>query len=546
MKIYKLFLFIFILSLVGCGKDANTQEQDIKTTQATQEQTINEQASDEQTVDVQEEKQTPVSGGELILSMRMPKTFNPLINQDVTVDNILKLIFEPLFTITEDTLKPVPNLASGYSLSEDGKTVYIDMKQDIYWQDGKSITASDVIFSLDTIKKNPDSIYAKALDKVSSYSSNGQRVVINYKEPYSFFAYNLCFPIIPKHYYQNIAKEDEYGIDIKEPLGSGSYKFSSYRLANELILQKTSNFKGTPYIDTIKVIITPDYQTDLYAFEKNIINAINIDFSNWGDLSYKREKLTTGINSNNFEYLGFNFDKPIFKNGFLRKAIAYAIPKDEILKNIYLNNGVKAISPINPKSYLAYKELETYEYSVEDAIEVLGKANLTKDVLNFSILVNKENKERIEMAMLIQKRLSQIGLNITVVKKPFEEYKKDLEEGNFDMFLGGIDFGIIPNLQSFLTSTGTGEGGINYQNFKDEHMDELIENMYKATSEESFIQQAISMQKYFVEQLPVVGIVFKNQMLLTDYTIKGDKQPNIYNQFNNIEKWYIEQEVDND
>lgn len=537
MKKYKIFLLSFVFGLTGCQIEKNEKT----SPEIHAEENINQEQAEKE---LKKEKVTP--GGELILSMRMPKTFNPIVNQDVTVDNILKLVFEPLFTITSDTLKPVPNLASEYSLSEDGKTLVITMRNDIYWQDGQPLTAKDVVFSLDTIKKNPQSLYINVLENIASYSSSGSKVIINYKEPYSFFAYNLCFPIIPKHYYQKITKEDEYGIDIKEPLGSGSYKFSSYRLANELILEKVSNFKGTPNIDKIKVVITSDNKTDLYAFEKNIINSINIDFSNWGELSYKRDKITTGINSNNFEYLGFNFDKAIFKNSFLRKAIAYVIPKDEILKNIYLNNGVKTTSPINPKSYLYSKDIQNYDYNIEEAIVSLGKANLTKDMLNFQLLVNKENKERVETATLIQKRLNQIGININIVKKPFEEYKKDLEDGNFDMFLGGIDFGLIPNFASFLSSVGTGDGGINYQNFKDEHMDKLVEQMYKATSEKTFIQASIELQKYFAEQLPVVGIVFKNQMLLTDYTIKGAKQPNLYSQFNNIEKWYIEQEVKND
>ena len=541
MKIYKGFLIIFIFFiLVGCQNKNKLVEQPINENNSIDK---TEEISIEQTAENIKTK-TPVEGGELILSMRMPKTLNPLINEDVTVDSILKLIFEPLFIIDSETLKPIPNLVSSYSISEDGMSVYINMRDDIYWHDGTQVTAKDVVFSLDTIKATPTSLYTNALNKVSSYSSKGNQVIINYTEPYSFFIYNLCFPIIPSSYYKN-------NLDIEnskslKPVGSGSFKYSSYRLANELILEKTTSFKGTPYINSIKVIITPDNETDLYAFEKNVINSITIDFSNWGNLNYKREKISTGITSNNFEYLGFNFEKDIFKNIELRKAIAYAIPKDEIIKNIYLNNGQKTITPINPKSFLAYSEIESYDYSIQKSIEALGKANLTKEMTNFNILVNEENNERVETAELIQKRLSQIGLNTTVVKKTFEEYKKDLESGNFDMFLAGIDFGIIPNLQSFLMSSGTGQDGINYQNFKDERMDFLLGNMYKSISEEAFIKSAIDMQQYFAEQLPVVGIFFKDQILLTDYTVKGDKKPNIYNQFNNIEKWYIEQEVEDD
>ncbi len=547
MKIYKGFFIVFVcFILVGCNKSTKTNiETDILLNNE-EEKNKTEETDVEEIIEkvIEKQEEMPKEGGEMVLSMRMPKTLNPIINEDVTVDTILKLIFEPLFTIDSENLGAVPNLASGYSISEDGKTVYITMKDGIYWHDGKPITAKDVVFSLNTIKSTPDSLYSSALYKVSSYSSKGNQVIINYIEPYSFFNYNLCFPIIPEHYYKN-SLNIENGKSLK-PVGSGSFKYFSYRLANELILEKTTSFKGTPYIEKIKIIITPDGKTDLYAFERNVINSIAIDFSNWGDLNYKREKINTSIISNNFEYLGFNFNKNIFKNLEFRKAIAYCIPKDEIIKNIYLGNGQKALAPINPKSFLAYKDIEKYDYSIQKSIEALGKANLTKEDANISLLVNEENKERIESAELIQKRMNQIGLNVTIIKKPFDEYKKQLETGNFDMFLGGINFGIVPNLQSFLMSSGTGEGGINYQGFKDSKMDFLVGNMYSAKSTEAFLNEAIKMQQYFSEQIPVVGIFFKDEILLTDFTIRGDKKPNIYNQFNNIEKWYIEQGVEND
>lgn len=541
MKIYKTFLFSLIfVFLVGCQNEKGTQQIE-ETQQTEQTQAQSEIESSQITIQGPEQKQIPTEGGQLILSMRMPKTLNPLINEDATVDDILKLVFEPLFTIDTKTLKPVPNLASSYSISEDGKTVYINMRDDILWHDGNKVTAKDVVFSLDVIKSNPQSLYANALNKVASYSSNGSQVVIKYTEPYSFFIYNLCFPVIPSHYYKN-------GLDINskqsfQPIGNGSFKYESYRLANELILKKTTSFKGTPYIDSIKVIVTSDQETDLYALERNVINSLSLDFSKWSNLNYKREKLATSITTNDFEYLGFNFDKEIFKNVNFRKAVAYCIPKNEIIQNIYLGNGIETISPINPKSFLAYEEIEKYQYSMENAIQALGKANLTKEMTNFTLLVNLENKERLETAELIKKRLNQMGLNVTIIKKNFDEYKKDLETGNFDMFLAGIDFGILPNYASFLTSSGTGEGGVNYQNFKDAKMDTLVSNMYMATSEQNFLNASYEMQKYFVQTLPVVGIFFKDDILVTDYTIKGEKQPNIYNQFDNIEKWYIEQEV---
>ena len=215
MKIYKLFLIIFVFTiLVGCENSSKNENQptNVETTinqeaieNNTEQNTQNssEIVSEQITTQAKEEIQNPVEGGELALSMRMPKTLNPLVNEDITVDNILKLIFEPLFTIDSETLKPIPNIASDYSIEEGGKTVSITIRDDIYWHDGKQLTAKDVIFSLDTIRATENSLYKSALNNVASYSNKGNKVIINYTEPYSFFMYKLCFPIIASHYYKN-------------------------------------------------------------------------------------------------------------------------------------------------------------------------------------------------------------------------------------------------------------------------------------------------------------------------------------------------------
>ncbi len=510
MKIKLLILLIFIF-LTGCTSSIDTS--------------FSTALEDNDTIDKE-----PTEGGSITLSMRAPKTLNPLLNEDYTVDNILKLIFEPLFTIDEN-FNPIPNLASSYSLSEDGLTLTINMRTDIYWHDGASITAEDVIFSLDVIKDNPSSIYYNVLNKISSYSQSGNSVIINYTEPYALYLYNLCFPIIPKHYYKNNLSSDSDASF--SPIGSGVYKFSSYRLANNLTLEKVTTYKGTPYIDTINVIFTPDRETDLSAFETNITDSLTVNFDELSTLNFNREKVSYTFTTNNFEFLGFNNTKDIFQNIYLKKAIAYAIPKDSIIQSIMLDNGIKSTSPINP---IYTNSSDYYEYDTTKAIDNLALANLTET--SFSILVNSENEVRLEIAEIIKSNLEQLGLNITIVSKPFDEYIELLTNDDFDMFLGGINFGLTPDFESFISSSGI-EEGVNYFNYSNEQMDNLLKTMLTATNEQDFLKGINDFETFFYEQLPFVGLFFKENILVTDASILGNKYPTIYNQFNNIELWYI-------
>ncbi|MBR1442797.1 MAG: ABC transporter substrate-binding protein [Firmicutes bacterium] len=477
--------------------------------------------------------------GSITLSMRRPKTLNPLINSDHTVDNILKLVFEPLFTLDE-TQRPVPDLAESYSLSSDGMTLEVRLKDGLKWHDGTDLTADDVIFSLDTIKSSPSEIYKSSLGNVESYASSGKKtVIINYSAPYGACLYNLCFPIIPEHYYKDALDEDSP--QNLKPVGSGAYEFKSYRTVREVELESYPDyFKGEAGIKYIKVIITSDKDTDLYAFEQNITDAITIGVAEWGKFSTTNNIQATAFNSNNFEFLGFNHHNEVLDNINIRHAIAHAIPRDEIIENIYVGNARSSIAPINPNSWLsAEDETQQYEYSLEKASEYVRESGISEDRLKLTLLVNSENKERVEAAKLIIKSLNQTGFEITLLEKSYADYIQLLKDDNFELFMGGAVLSKTPDLRSLLLSSGQGDGGLNYFNFSEAQMDTLLNNAVNARSEGEFLAAETEIQKYCSTQLPCIGIAFKDSILLTDTKIGGTITPTLNNSFDNIEKWYL-------
>lgn len=523
-----IFFVIMIAALCGCSEDGYSSMSAALSAETT---------SQAETESKDVGQAAPVSGGTLRLSMRIPKTFNPLLNEDVTVDNVLKLVFEPLFMIDTD-FRVVPSLAQSYKLSDDGKVLTLSLKQGLQWQDGTSITADDIVFSLDTIRTSPNSIYKSALENVSSYSAYDKNtVIINYSQPNGLCMYNLCFPIIPKHYYdKNLSLDSDVNL---KPLGSGQYKFSSYEIVKQLTLVKCANFKGEPYIDNILVLITPDKQTDLNAFEQGITDVIVADVSEWGKFNTSKKIDAVQINTNNYEFLGFNFQKPVFTNINIRKAIAYAIPYDDITGNIYLENAVKALTPVNPASWLyCTEDITSYRYDLTKAREYLNQSGMSG--INISLLVNTENNERSEAAKLISNALNQIGISVNIVEKSYEEYISLLQSGDFDMFLGGALLLPSSDIRSLFFSAST-SNGINYFRYGDSKMDFLLGEAYSAIGEEAYKNAFYEVQRYFAEQMPCIGIGFKNDILLTNHSIMGEKLPTPNNFFNNIGEWYAEE-----
>ncbi len=477
---------------------------------------------------------SPRYGGTLKMSMRIPKTLNPLVNEDVTVDKVLKIMFEPLFK-KDNTGKVVPNIAESYVFTNDILTIKI--KSGLKWHDGTDITTKDVIFSLDTIKSLGDkSIYKDALKNVSSYTESGDTITIKLSSPYYYSIYNFCFPVISSSYYAN--KIDINSDVSMKPMGNGCFKFSSYRQANELILEKCEGINGSPYIDKISVIITEDRQTDLYAFEQAVTDVIQSDISEWGKYSANKKINIKEYDTNNFEFLGYNFKKPLLADISVRQAISQAVPSGEITKNVYLNHGITSRIPINPNMWFYSEDSISKKYSIKNAANIIEKKGYTKNNLKISILVNYENKSRCEAASIISDKLNQIGFDCSVNKQPFDVYQNLLKSDNFDLFIGGIKLSNLGELKPFLSSQAM-SSGINVCNYSSAQMDELLTKTETASGDEAFKTAYEELQKFIDREIPCTGICFKYSAILTNENIHGEKNPTIDNIYNDIHKWYI-------
>jgi len=529
---YFFYITIFIIAILffGCTDENKNSEHNSEISETEESNTEN----NSENVSSKQENSSPQYGGTLKLSMRMPKSLNPLINEDITVDKILKIMFEPLFK-KDKTGKIIPNIAESYSFFND--TLTIKIKDGLKWHDGTDITANDVIFSLNLIKSQGEkSIYKDALTNVSSYSNVGNVITIKLTRPFYYSIYNLCFPVISAGYY-NGKTTLESDVNMR-PMGSGSFKFSSYQLAHELILEKCNGINGSPYIDKISALITDDRETELYAFEQSVTEAVQSDISEWGKFSAGKEINITEYDTNDFEFLGFNFRNPLLAALNTRQAISQSIPLDEIVEGVYLNHGVKSHLPINPNMWYYDKDVIPPEYNLETAKEIIETAGYTKDNLKFSILVNEENKSRCEAASIIADRLNQIGFEITVNKQKFETYQNLLKSDNFDMFIGGVRLSNLGELKPFLSS-GAITAGINLCNYSNTQTDALLTKLETSADDEAFRTAQEELQKFLNREIPCVGICFKYSAVLTNKNINGQKNPTADNIYNDIQKWYI-------
>ena len=533
-------LLVLVMIFSGCA--ANEDE-------ATSGTAVGSQVGEGNVMQQEDQKEEKTA---LYLSMRTAFTLNPLLNEEETVDRILKLIYESFVSIDEMG-KPVPNIAENWYYSEESRVLNVRIRQGLTWHDGSPITPSDVVFSINALKQCRDTgVYAVCAQRILSAEVTGENTVaITFYTADSNNLYALTFPLISEAYYggEDLATSEKNFA----PLGNSIYAFESYTPAKELRLVATDNsFSSRPNIEHVSVSITSSGDTDVFSFEQGMIDALVADETVLGAVNLEENSRSYSFTENYYDFLGFQFENPVLSDLSVRRAIAYAIPKESILEGVYPQNAVRAEAPLNPNSWMNQRHNETYGYNLQSARDLLAEAGFTSaqqegeplsrntqegtERLVFTILVNEENTKRVQAAARIAESLNSIGFDVTVEEVPFAEYTARLENGDFTLFLGGWKLSYMPDFGYFF-ETGAAH---NYGHYSSAAMDAAISAYRQAIGETAMTEAMARLQEVFLAELPYVGIAFLNGALFLNDQISGVGLPTEFHPLEGMEYWQLE------
>ena len=326
----------------------------------------------------------------------------------------------------------------------------------------------------------------------------------------------------------------------------------SYKQAAELILEANSSYHGeTPNISRIRVKVTAGEETDINSFEQGMTDVLVTDAMEAGRYADEGISGIYQYTSNQYDFIAFNFNKELFQDKSLRQAVAYALPKESLMESVYLNYGVMTNTPINPKSWLYEENVALYNYNPGMASTFLKNSGwadadkngrLEKNVngvtqsLKATILVNKENTGRLQIASKLKEELTAIGFDITIDKQPFAAYQEKFINGQYDIVVGGWKCSEVTDLTPFF---GT-EGSLNYIGYSNAEVDQLLAAAKSAIGEGPTLLAYSSLQKKLAEELPYISIAYRNQAVFASKNVGGEISPVESNVFRGIETWTYE------
>ena len=451
-------------------------------------------------------------------------TINPLITNNKEILNIDKLIFEPLINITEDYRIEMCLATECSKISDTSYVVKIDNNKK--WQDGSSLIAKDIQFTIERLKEGR-SAYSINVEKVSGVEIlDSSTVRINLSEPVSYFEYNLTFPILPNNYYMG---EDFY-TTTKVPMGTGMYKISQLNSEN-IVLEKNQNWWNKNNVDanieTVNIKIFSEIGELYNSFKLgniDIFTTANYNLENYiGTIGYAKYEFP----GRSFDYLAFNCQDNILKDTEVRKAIGYAIDKTNIVSSVYSNNYYVSDFPLDYGNYLYTDMSVSSGYNSEQSKQILN--NKTKRI-SLTLIVDRENQDRIAVAENIKASLGQVGINITINKVSNAQYNTILQTKNYQMILTGVYNSYSPNLETFF-------GANNLQNYNNEELNIILNDIKNIKDENTLKEKYNKIVEIYNNELPFLSLYRNKITVVRGQKLAGEITPNNYFSYYNFCNW---------
>jgi peptide/nickel transport system substrate-binding protein len=454
-------------------------------------------------------------GGELIIARTSDaQALDPHGSNDVPSSDVQVNIYETLINQTED-MELEPLLATEWDLVEDDLWEF-HLRDDVTFHDGSELTA-------DVVKANFDRVLDPDVASPRSFLFNMIEEVIVVDDHTVQFQLEYPFAPFPSHLahsgggiisgdaieadYEEMENGGSPGDYINEnPIGTGYFEFESWSTGDEIVLNKNENYWGEEAkVDTVKFIVSPEDQSrvgQLLTGEAHIVDPVSpSDISmvegEDGVSMYHTDTLS-------LSYVGFNTEKEPFDDPQVRQAISMAINKDEIIEAVLEGTGTPAVGPIGEQVFGFSDDVDPLPYDPERAQELLAEAGY-EDGFETTIWTN-DNREREQIAELIQAYLSVIGVDVSIEVLEWGAYLDSTAAGDHDMFIlgwvtvtGDADYGMY----SLFHSSQHGDPG-NRSFLANDELDEILDQAREEADEatrEDLYEQAMEI---LVEDAPML------------------------------------------
>lgn len=380
------------------------------------------------------------------------KTIDPIGSPsvDAASERVRTLIFNSLVKKNEK-FDYVPELAANIQRSEDGLSFTFTLRDGVTFHDGRQFTSADAKYTLDTVLA---STFAKAASFFEGSGANKKAYVKSVEAPDAgtlIIRLNRQWTgLLPNLVPIAIIPKDSYESQKTHPLGTGPFKFKSYDQVQQVVdLEANQNYwEGAPQIPAIRtraISESNQMQAELQSGRADIAplpTSLSPDaIQGLGQNPNLQVHQFVGSNLN---LLTFNTAEAPLDNVKVRQAIAYAIDRESMVRDLALGQGAIAHS-ILPEGSWAYTQGQTYHFDPNKAKQLLDDAGFRDPDGNgpemrfakpIIFRISGSSASARQYASVIQNYLKDVGIPVSIETSELNVLFEFLRRGQFQMTYG--------------------------------------------------------------------------------------------------------------
>ena len=399
------------------------------------------------------------------------RVLDPLPSTDNVTANVLLQMFENLVFIAPDgTLKPM--LAERWEQPNPTTHVFY-IKKGVKFHNGEECTATDVKFTLDRAL-GPQGVTAHSLIKEVAKVEvvNKYTVKITMKSPVTPFLYALgesWAGIVNK-------KAVESGDPKTKPVGTGPFKFVSWRKSDRVVLERFDGYHGKkPNFKNLVIRAIPESSSRTIELQSGAVDVIyDVHFSDFKRIEGDKKFRLLRKPSNRIDYFEMNLTRSAFKDIRVCKAIKMALDIAGLQKAVWRGVGYPTVNSL-PKGikYSINNKVPVPAQDVEGAKKLLAEAGIKNLKLT---LVTYEFKEYTDAATIVQSMLADVGITVDVKVMEMGAFYETLGKGDFDISTSAWGNN-LPDPEYFFGRKlhSRAIGALNYSRYSNPKFDALLD-----------------------------------------------------------------------
>lgn len=462
------------------------------------------------------------------------KTIDPIGSPsvDAASERVRALMFNSLVK-KDEKFDYVPELASNIQRSEDGLTFTFTLREGVTFHDGRPFTSADAKYTLDTVlastfAKGASFFEGSGASKTSYIKSieapDAKTLVITLNKQWTGLLPNLVpIAIIPK---------DSYESQKTHPLGTGPFKFKSYDSAQQVLdLEANPNYyDGPPSIQTMRAKVISDsnaMQAELRSGRVDIAplpTSLSPDaIKSVGQDPNLRVDQFIGSNLN---LLTFNTKEAPLDNVKVRQAIAYAVDREGMIRDLLLGQGMIAHT-ILPEASWAYAKPPTYQFDPNKAKLLLDEAGFrdpdgdgpqmrwAKPLL---FRISGSSAAARQYASVIQNYLKAVGVPVTIETSEFNTMRQQVQNGqfqiNYSQWVGGNQDPIFYTDLFATSNIASPTGGLNRSRYSNPELDKILDEAKNTYDHAKAAPLYAKAQEIVARDVPVLTLWYQANMVI--------------------------------